>query len=76
LKGNILTPKVGTGKGLTCGPSLVKNAIQQENLLKGFGKDACDRQYAIIRQEDYLRLKKGSFREYVMTWPGCKEGTN
>jgi hypothetical protein len=54
----MLTPKIGTGKRLTCEPSLVKNAIQQENLLKGFGKDACGRQYAIIRQEDCLRLKR------------------
>jgi hypothetical protein len=71
----MLTPKIGTGKGLTCGPSLVKNAIRQENLLKGFGKDACGRQYAIIQQKDCLRLKKEAF-EYVMTWPGCNEGTN
>jgi hypothetical protein len=57
----LLTPKIGTGKGLTCGPSLVKNAIRQENLLKGFSKDACGRQYAIIQQEDCLRLKKEAF---------------
>jgi hypothetical protein len=30
----------------------------KKNLLKGFGKDTCGRQYAIIRQEDYLRLKE------------------
>jgi hypothetical protein len=57
----MLTPKIGTGKGLTCGPSLVKNAILRQNLLKGFGKNACGRQYAIIRQEDCLRLKKEAF---------------
>jgi hypothetical protein len=57
----MLTPKIGTGKRLTCGPSLVKNAIRQENLFKGFGKDTCGRQYAIIRQKDCLRLKKEVF---------------
>jgi hypothetical protein len=58
LKNSLLTPKIGTGKGLTCEPILVKTAIRQENLLKGFGKDACGRQYAIIRQKDYLRLQR------------------
>jgi hypothetical protein len=57
----MLTPKIGTGEGLTCGPSLEKNTIRQENLLKRFGKDACGRQYAIIRQKDCLRLKKEAF---------------
>jgi hypothetical protein len=57
----MLTPKIGTGKGLICGTNLVKNAIRQENLLKGFGKDACGRQYAIIRQKDCLRFKKEAF---------------
>jgi hypothetical protein len=26
--------------------------------------------------EGLFALEKGSFREYVMTWPGHKEGTN
>jgi hypothetical protein len=26
--------------------------------------------------EGLFALEKGSFREYVMTWPGYKEGTN
>jgi hypothetical protein len=38
-----------------------KIAIRQENLLKGFGKDACGRQYTIIWQKDCLRLKKEAF---------------
>jgi hypothetical protein len=46
---SVLTPKIDTGKGLSCGLSLVKNAIRQENLLKGFSKDTCGRQYAIIQ---------------------------
>jgi hypothetical protein len=41
----MLTPKIGTGKKLTFG---------RKNLLRGFGKDACGQQYAIIRQKDCL----------------------
>jgi hypothetical protein len=33
----------------------------RKNLLRGFGKDACGRQYAIIQQKDYLCLKKEVF---------------
>jgi hypothetical protein len=33
----------------------------RKNLLRGFGKDACGRQYAIIRQKDCLRLKMEVF---------------
>jgi hypothetical protein len=57
----VLTPKIGTGKGLTCGPSLVKNAIRQEILLKGFGKDTCGWQYAMIWQKGCLHLKNEAF---------------
>jgi hypothetical protein len=28
----------------------------RKNLLRGFGEDACSRQYAIIRQKDCLRF--------------------
>jgi hypothetical protein len=28
----------------------------RKNLLRGFGKDACGRQYAIVRQKDCLRF--------------------
>jgi hypothetical protein len=39
----MLTPKNGTGKGLTCGPSLVmKYHSARKNLLKGIGK-GCSR---------------------------------
>jgi hypothetical protein len=31
--------------------------FRQENLLRGYCKDACGRQYAIIRQKDCLCLK-------------------
>jgi hypothetical protein len=30
----------------------------RKNLLRGFGKDACGRQYAIVRRKDCLRFKK------------------
>jgi hypothetical protein len=33
----------------------------KKNLLRGFGKDACGRQYAIIWQKDCLRFKKEVF---------------
>jgi hypothetical protein len=32
-----------------------------KNLLRGFDKDACGRQYTIIRQKGYLRLLKEVF---------------
>jgi hypothetical protein len=63
----MLTPKIGTGKGLTCGPSLVTKyhsagIISSEDSVKmlavgntpSFGK----RMFALV---------KGSFRECVMT---------
>jgi hypothetical protein len=73
----MLTPKIGIGKGLTCGPSLVMKChstgkISSEDSVKmlvvgntlSFGR------------RTVWALKKGSFRECVMTWPGYKEGTN
>jgi hypothetical protein len=58
----MLTPKIGAGKGLTCGPNLVTKCHSAEkNLLRGFGKDPCGRQYAIIRQKDCLRFQKEVF---------------
>jgi hypothetical protein len=35
--------------------------FRRKNLLRGFGKDACGRQYAIIRQKDCLRFKEDVF---------------
>jgi hypothetical protein len=43
------------------------------SFLRGFGKDACDRQYTIIRQKGLFALLKGSFRECVMTWPDIRK---
>jgi hypothetical protein len=72
----VLTPKIGTGKGLICGPSLVTKCHSAGNLLRGFGKNACGRQYTIIRQRECFALERGNVREYVMTWPEYREGTN
>jgi hypothetical protein len=52
----LLTPKFGTGRSLTCGPSLVKNPSGRRKVSpERFGKGACGRQFASVRQEDYLR---------------------
>jgi hypothetical protein len=32
--------------------------FDRKNLLRGFGKDACGRQYVIVRQKDYLCFKR------------------
>jgi hypothetical protein len=43
---------------------------------KGFGKENV---WLVMRHnsaEGLFALGEGSFREYVMTWPGHKEGTN
>jgi hypothetical protein len=53
-----------------------KNTIWQEIFLKAFGKDACGREHAIIRQNGCFALGRGNIRGYVMTWPEYKEGTN
>jgi hypothetical protein len=62
----MLTPKIGTGKRLTCGPSLVRKHHSAGIFLKAFGKDACGREHAIIRQKGCFALERGSIREYVM----------
>jgi hypothetical protein len=38
-----------------------KMPFGRKNLLRGFGKDACGQQYAIIRQKDCLHFKKEDF---------------
>jgi hypothetical protein len=72
----LLTPKNGTGKGLTCGPSLVKKHHSAGN-----SPQRIQQRYlrSVVRHhsvEGLFALEKGIFREYVMTWPGYKEGTN
>jgi ribonuclease HI len=70
----VLTPKNGTGKGLTCGPSLVmKYHSARKNLLKGIGR-GCLRSAARHRSAKGLfALLKGSFRECVVTWPDIRK---
>jgi hypothetical protein len=70
----MLTPKNGTGKGLTCGPSLVtKYHSTRKNLLRGFGK-VCLRSAMHYRSARGLcALLEGSFRECVMTWPDSRK---
>jgi hypothetical protein len=47
----------GTGERLTCGPSLVMNTIRLEKISSRESvKDACGRQWAIVRQRDFLRF--------------------
>jgi hypothetical protein len=72
----MLTPKIGTRKRLTCGPSLVREHHRQEVFLKAFDKDACGREYVVIRQKSCFTLGGRSIRECVMTWLERKEGTN
>jgi hypothetical protein len=70
----MLTPKNGTGKRLTGGPSLVmKYHLARENLLRGFGK-RCLRSVIRYRSAKGLfALLKGSFRECVVTWPDIRK---
>jgi hypothetical protein len=76
IGGQLLTPKIGTGKGLTCGPSLLKKYHSAENSPQRIGQRYLR---SVVRRhsaEGLFALEKGSIREYVMTWPGYKEGTN
>jgi hypothetical protein len=73
-KGIVLTPKNGTGKGLTCAPSLVtKYHSARKDLLRGFVKD-CLR--SVMRHHSAKGLfahLKGSFRECMVTWPDVRK---
>jgi hypothetical protein len=52
----MLTPKFGTGESLICGPNLVKKSrLAEEDFFRKFGKGACGRQFASVRQRDCLR---------------------
>jgi hypothetical protein len=65
----LLTPKNGTGKGLTCGPSLVmKYHLARKNLLRGFGKGRLQSAMRHHSAKGLFALLKGSFRECVVTW--------
>jgi hypothetical protein len=53
---DLLTPKFGAGESLICGPNLVKKSrLAEEDFFRRFGRGACGRQFASIRQRDCLR---------------------
>jgi hypothetical protein len=71
----MLTPKIGTGKGLTCGTSLVtKYHSTGKNLFRGFGKECLRSAMHHHSTKGLFALLKGSFRECVMTWPDIRKG--
>jgi hypothetical protein len=70
----MLTPKNGTGKRLTCGPSLVtKYHSAKKNLLRGFGKGCLRSAMRHHSAKGLFVLLKGSFRECVVTWPDIRK---
>jgi hypothetical protein len=72
----MLTPKIGTGKGLTCDPSLVKKHHSAGNSPQGIRQRYLRSVMHHHSAEGLFALEKGIIQEYVMTWPGYKEGTN
>jgi hypothetical protein len=72
----MLTPKIGTGKELTCGPSLVTKCHSAGKICP----EDSTRMLAVSNTLSFGKRTvyafKGSFREYVMTWPGYEEETN
>jgi hypothetical protein len=70
----MLTPKNGTGKELTCGPSLViKYHSARKDLLRGFGRRSMRSAVRHHSAKGLFALLKGSFRECVVTWPGIRK---
>jgi hypothetical protein len=63
----MLTPKIGTGERLICGPSLVINSIRQE---KSHQRIRHGRLRSAIRLRSARGLFELNFRGCVMTWPG------
>jgi hypothetical protein len=72
--GFLLTPKNGTGKELTCGLSLViKYHSARKDLLRGFGKRSLRSAVHHHSAKGLFALFKGSFLEYVVTWPDIRK---
>jgi hypothetical protein len=70
----MLTPKNGTGKRLTCGPSMVtKYHSARRNLLRGFGKGRLRSAIRSRSVEGLFALLKGSFQKCVVTWPDIRK---
>jgi hypothetical protein len=73
----MLTPKNGTGEGLTCGPSLVINTIRLgENLLKGIGKGRLRSAVHHRSAKGLFALLKGKFSGMRGDVARCKEITS
>jgi hypothetical protein len=71
----VLTPKIGTGKGLTCGHSLVtKYRSAGKNLFRGFSEECLRSAMHHHSAKGLFALLKGSFRACVMTWPDTRKG--
>jgi hypothetical protein len=71
----LITPKNGTRKGLTCGPSFVmKYHSARKGLLRGFGKRCLRLAMRHHSAKGLFALLKGSFRECVVTWPNISKG--
>jgi hypothetical protein len=70
----VLTPKNGTVKKPTCGPSLVMEYHSaRKNLLRGFGKGCLRSAMRCRLAKGLFVLLKGSFRECVVTWPDIRK---
>jgi hypothetical protein len=62
----MLTPKIGTGESLICGPNLVKKSRPaEEDFFRRFSRDGCGRQFASVRQKDCLHWFRG-----IVWWRG------
>jgi hypothetical protein len=70
----MLTPKNGTGKGLTYGPSLVtKYHSARKNVLREFDKGCLRSTMRHHSAKGQFALLMGSFRECVVTWPDVRK---
>jgi hypothetical protein len=71
----MLTPKNGTGEGLTCELSLVmKYHSARKDLLRGFCQRCLRSAMRHHSAKGLFALLKGSFRECVVTWPDIRKG--
>jgi hypothetical protein len=70
----VLTPKIGIGERLICGPNLVTNPVQRGGRFLQKIRQRC------LRSAFCFRSAKGLFAliswDRIVTWPEQKEGTN
>jgi hypothetical protein len=70
----LLTPKNGTGEGLTCGPRLVtKYHSAGKKSFRGFGKACLWSAMCHHSIKGLFALLKGSSQECVVTWPDIRK---